>query len=257
MSRSCDAARRRAAPSASGGRGARKRLLAHDLAVAEREERPVVDLPLAELQPAVRPEHVERVLASRRRRCRSATRRARAAGRRRARGAGRRDAARRARRPPSSRPAPRTPSRRCRSAQRARRRPRSRRSCSARPARRGARRAARRRSRSARCGRRRPDPWRIGMVVRSDRRMALREVAHVHEQLVRAVRHGDALEQLRRRRLLLDDDERRAGARGLGYAYPTASVPRSAIAASSACAASVRSRREWGAREYPAIPHMS
>ena len=54
------------------------------------------------------------------------------------------------------------------------------------------------------------------MVVRSRGRVALGEVAHVHEQLVRSVRHRYALEQLRRRGLLLDDDERRAGARRLG-----------------------------------------
>src|SRR3954454_24478691 len=40
------------------------------------------------------------------------------------------------------------------------------------------------------------------------------------------------------------------------YAYPTASAPRSAIAASSACAASVRSTPLRALRLYPAIPHI-
>src|ERR671937_1333663 len=40
------------------------------------------------------------------------------------------------------------------------------------------------------------------------------------------------------------------------WAYPTASAPRSAIPASSACAASVRSTRLDVLRLYPAIPHI-
>jgi hypothetical protein len=44
-----------------------------------------------------------------------------------------------------------------------------------------------------------------GVVVRGDRRMPLGVVAHVHEQLIRRLGDGDALEQLRRRRALLDD----------------------------------------------------
>ena len=63
-------------------------------------------------------------------------------------------------------------------------------------------------------------PCRIGWLFAADRRVALREVAHVHEQLVRVLRHGDALEQLRGRRLLLDDDERRSVARRRGIGVP-------------------------------------
>src|SRR5215831_3119792 len=41
------------------------------------------------------------------------------------------------------------------------------------------------------------------------------------------------------------------------YAYPTASAPRSAMPASSAWAASVRSTSLAALRLYPAIPHIS
>src|SRR5262249_18180161 len=40
------------------------------------------------------------------------------------------------------------------------------------------------------------------------------------------------------------------------YAYPTASAPRSAIPASSACAASVRSTLLRSETLYPAMPHI-
>ena len=51
------------------------------------------------------------------------------------------------------------------------------------------------------------------MVVRGDRRMALREVAHVHEELGRSLRNGDLLEQLRGRRPLLHDHRPACSAR--------------------------------------------
>ena len=44
-----------------------------------------------------------------------------------------------------------------------------------------------------------------GMVVGGDRRMALRVVPHVHEQLVRVGGHAHPVEQLRRGRALLHD----------------------------------------------------
>ena len=93
-----------------------------------------------------------------------------------------------------------------------------------------------------------------GVVVGGDRRMTLGVVADVDEQLGR----GWGTE-IRSSRWL-------AGVRcfvtvggvlpGRRYAYPTASAPRSAMPARSACAASVRSTSLRAERLYPAIPHI-
>ena len=78
-----------------------------------------------------------------------------------------------------------------------------------------------------------------GMVVGRDRRVALRVVADVDQQLVGARRHLDAVEQLRRRRALLD--HRRAGrARG-------------AVGVPDRIGAALRDRREQGLRRERAL----
>ena len=92
------------------------------------------------------------------------------------------------------------------------------------------------------------------MVVGGDRRMALRVVADVDEDLGRGLRDVDALEELACGRPLLR--HHRVGQPGPRCAYPTASAPRSAIPARRACAASVRSTALRDERLYPAIPHI-
>ena len=112
------------------------------------EQRPFAHLVLAQLQPAVALDDLERVLASRRRTTLSRPspiQSGRPAPRARKTHAAAR--ARRARRSPSSRGAARAPARRSANARRSRRSPRSRPSCAARRARSRGRRGARRRSR--------------------------------------------------------------------------------------------------------------
>ena len=91
-----------------------------------------------------------------------------------------------------------------------------------------------------------------GMVVGLDRRVALRVVTDVDQRLGGVGRDLESGRAARSRRSAACGPRRAARA----CAYPTASAPRSAIPASSACAASVRSTALAALRLYPAIPHM-
>ena len=126
-SRSCGA-RTAGSGSSSTNSFTRKRSRALDLAGAERDERALGQLALAQLQAAVALDDLERVLRRGEEDRRRGSRRATAAGRAARRVEQLRARARRATRPPSSRAAARAPARRCASARRARRSPRSRRS---------------------------------------------------------------------------------------------------------------------------------
>ena len=92
------------------------------------------------------------------------------------------------------------------------------------------------------------------VVVGGDRRMALRVVAHVHEQLVRVGGHRDALEQLRGGRALLDDRIGVSRGRGRRSRPRRRHARRSRRAAPARPASARRASAEF--RLYPAIPHM-
>ena len=190
---------------------------------------------------------------SRRRTARGGCCRPRAADRRRGRGRAGPARARRARRPPSSRGTPRSRGRGCRSPRRWRRSPRSRRSSAARRARTRAEPSARRRCRSCRCGcRRRRRDGRGGCWRRSGGGPSCSRGRGAAPGARRPGSRSCPAARSRRSAAC----GRETAPPGERWAYPTASAPRSAIAASRACATRVRSTLLAGLRLYPAIPHI-
>ena len=92
------------------------------------------------------------------------------------------------------------------------------------------------------------------VVVGLDVRMAFREVPDVDERLAASppAPSSSSSSALAPPRSFVT----RVGRLSPRWAYPTASAPRSAMPASSACAASVRSTDDSGSRLNPAMPHM-